>query len=276
MDRIVAQHLLDGRKFVNGLVLALLLALRVLLLLSLLASGNFFRRIHGTASSGLLKKDSEVLAGAVELTPHRISGLVSESGHLVVAHLFIGDEQQQQPIFCRETIQSLLDALAQFFGFERFQRRIGFSRGAIKDKILRVVDHVPLMPGLLQVTAMINGDAIEPGAPGRFSAKLVHLAEGFQEHIVRGVFCLLRVAQEAQSQVINRPAMLFVQFAKFPGHQPGAGRARPFFFQRLAQGGVHWGLDSNAAKLSRLDRRSDYPVRPPVYIIWLRVRAESL
>jgi hypothetical protein len=80
---------------------------------------------------------------------------------------------------------------------------------------------VALVPGLLQISAVIDGDAVKPGAPGGFAAKLSHLAKGFEKNIMRGVLGLLRVAQETESEIINRPAVLLINFAKFRRPCPG-------------------------------------------------------
>src|SRR2546422_4411862 len=40
-------------------------------------------------------------------------------------------------------------------------------------------------PGLLKVAAMVDGDAVQPGAPGRLPTELTHFAKSFQKHIVR-------------------------------------------------------------------------------------------
>src|SRR5690349_9518666 len=76
------------------------------------------------SSSGLLEKDSEGLAGAVKFAAHGIGGLIGQGGHLVITHLFISHQQQQQTVFRGQTIQRLLNALSQLFGFQDPQRRI--------------------------------------------------------------------------------------------------------------------------------------------------------
>ena len=48
--------------------------------------------------------------------------------------------------------------------------------------------------------------------------ELVDFPEGFEKDVVRGVLGLLRVAQQAECQVIDRAAVLVVQLAK-PGVQ---------------------------------------------------------
>jgi len=98
---VVAQHLLDGFKFANRFLLRLLRANGLLLLFGLLVDGNFFRRIHKTTSSGFLEKDGKGLASAVELATNSIGGLIREGGDLVVTHLLISHEEQEQAILGR-------------------------------------------------------------------------------------------------------------------------------------------------------------------------------
>jgi hypothetical protein len=115
---------------------------------------------------------------------------------------------------------------------------------------------------------MIDGDTVEPGAPGGVAAELVHLAEGLQEHIVGGILGLLRVAEEAQGQVIDGAAVLLVQLSELGRRQPGVrpGRrlarlrrtglsargGRTFTFcQRLAHECVHCRLDMSRGRMSR-------------------------
>ena len=59
-----------------------------------------------------------------------------------------------------------------------------------------------------------------------FAAELVQIAQGFEEDIVRGVLGLLRVAQEAEGQVINGAAVLAVNRAKLGIPQPVLRLAR--------------------------------------------------
>jgi hypothetical protein len=101
MNRVVAQHLLDGSKFLCPLLLNLLLAQGVLLFFSRSVDADFLGRIHKSGSSGLLKENGEGLARAVEFAPNGVGRLVGQGGDLVVAHLLIGHEQQEQAIFVR-------------------------------------------------------------------------------------------------------------------------------------------------------------------------------
>ena len=55
----------------------------------------------------------------MQFAAHGIRGLFGERGNLVVTHLLIGDEKQQQAIFFGETGESCLNALAEFLGFQR-------------------------------------------------------------------------------------------------------------------------------------------------------------
>ena len=61
---------------------------------------------------------------------------------------------------------------------------------------------------------MVNGNAIEPGAAGGFPTELVHFTEGFEKDVVCGVLGFLGIAQQPQSQVIDRAAVLFIEIGK--------------------------------------------------------------
>ena len=71
---------------------------------------------------------------------------------------------------------------------------------------------------------MIDGDAIKPGARRSFTAKLIELAEGFEEHVVRGVLGFLRIAEKPQREVINRAAMFGVKVGESGRRQTGGCR----------------------------------------------------
>ena len=58
---------------------------------------------------------------------------------------------------------------------------------------------VPVVPGLAEILAMVDGDAVEPGAHRRFATKLILFPESFKENIMSCVLCFLRVAEKSQS-----------------------------------------------------------------------------
>ena len=144
----------------------------------------------------------ESFAGAMELATNGV-GEFGERADLLITQLFISDQKQQKAIFIRGTVQRLLNALAKFFRFEDTKRRIGFRRGIVPDGVISIAEHVPLVPGLLKVAAMVDRDPIKPGAPGRFAAKRIHLAERLSETHRECVLGFLRVAQETQRKIIN-------------------------------------------------------------------------
>ena len=73
--------------------------------LFLLLLGKFGLTFHTWTSSGLLEQGGESLAGAVELASHRVGGLFSQRADLFIAQLFVGHQQQQQPIFRGQPIE---------------------------------------------------------------------------------------------------------------------------------------------------------------------------
>ena len=69
-----------------------------------------------------MEKHGESFTGPVQFAPDGVSSLASKSRDLVVTQLFVSDEQQQQAIFGRQTIQSMLYPLAKFLGFKHTKR----------------------------------------------------------------------------------------------------------------------------------------------------------
>ena len=71
-----------------------------------------------------------------------------------------------------------------------------------------------------------------------------------------GVLGFLRVAQEAQREVVDGAAVLLVDLPEFrPSQRPARLGGLPWFCQRLAHNGLHPGLDSIRPEMSR-------PLRP--------------
>ena len=82
MQRIMPQHLFHAGELLRGCGLRLLLSGGELLLLLL---GKFGLTFHIYTSSGFLEQDSEGFAGAVELAPHCVGGLLRQRADLFVA-----------------------------------------------------------------------------------------------------------------------------------------------------------------------------------------------
>src|SRR4051794_19240464 len=77
--------------------------------------------------------------------------------------------------------------------------------------------HMAFVPGLLQVPAMVDRDAVEPRAPGSLPSELIHFAESLEEHVMRRILGFLRIAKESQGQIINRTVVLVVESGKVGG-----------------------------------------------------------
>jgi len=168
MKRVMAQHFFDGVEFQTGLLVGLVMGK---LFLFGLAGRQFRLAFHSGASSGFFKEGGESFAGAMELAPNGIGCLLGQRANLFIAELFIGDEEEQKTVFSRQAVQRFLNALPEFLGFENTERGIGFSGRIVPDRIVGVAEHVPVVPGLLDVAAMIDGDAIKPGAPRGFATE---------------------------------------------------------------------------------------------------------
>jgi len=194
VQSIVPQHLFDGAELLHRLRLVLGQVLR---LLFLLAAGKSILMFHDSWSGGFLKVQGEGFPGAMKLAPDSVGGLFRESGHLVITHLLIGHEQEQQTVFIRQGIKRFLNALPEFLCFQHTQGRIGFRRCAVPDEIVRIGNHVSLMPGLLEIAAMIDRDSVKPRAERRIATKLIHLPKSFQKDIVRRILGFVRIAQKS-------------------------------------------------------------------------------
>ena len=126
------------------------------------------------------------------------------------------------------------------------------KQACVPDPFVSAGEHMPLVPRLLQVAAMIDRNPIKPRTPRSLSPELIHLTEGFEKNIVGGILSLMRVAQKSQREVINGAAMLLVDSCEFrdrPARLPlVAGSA---CCRRFAHACVHRGLDRRQEKLSR-------------------------
>src|ERR1043166_1891191 len=80
-----------------------------------------------------LEKQGESLPRAMQLATHGVRGLFGELGDFVVTQLLVGDQQQQQAIFVRKSIERLLDPLAEFLDLQHPKRRVRPRRGAFPD-----------------------------------------------------------------------------------------------------------------------------------------------
>jgi hypothetical protein len=84
-----------------------------------------------------------------------------------------------------------------------------------------------VMPGLEEVAAVVDGDAVEPRAPGRFAAELVHFPERLEKHILRGVLGALRIAEIAEREIVDGAAVFAVRSANGDASSGLAALQRP-------------------------------------------------
>jgi alkylation response protein AidB-like acyl-CoA dehydrogenase len=98
------------------------------------------------------------LAGAPRVVPF---------GPVMVAPVIMafGNKEQQQTVFFWKLLERLLNSLTELLGLEDTQGIVRDSSGGFPDRVVRIAEHVPVIPGLLEVAAMIDRDAIKPGAP---------------------------------------------------------------------------------------------------------------
>ena len=64
----------------------------------------------------------------MEFAAHRVLALPREFAHLIITQFFIGDEQQKKPVLLAQSGERLLNARAQFLGFQHLQRVAPASR----------------------------------------------------------------------------------------------------------------------------------------------------
>jgi len=108
VPRVMPQHFLHAGELPRGRRLRLLLLGRELFLFLL---SKFALAFHVCTSNGFLEQDGKGLPGAVQLAADRVGGLIGQRADLFVTHFFIGDQQQQEPMFRRQPIKRLLDTL---------------------------------------------------------------------------------------------------------------------------------------------------------------------
>jgi hypothetical protein len=72
-----------------------------------------------------------------------------------------------------------------------------------------------VVPGLVEVLAMVDGDAVKPGARGGVAAKIAEAAERLEENIMRGVLSPLWVAEKSQCEIKNRATVFGVKRGNF-------------------------------------------------------------
>lgn len=168
--------------------------------------------IHGLGGFG--ECEGEGFAGAVKFSTNRIRSLPGEFPDLLITQLLIGNQQEQQTVFRRQSVERPLNPLSQFLGFQN-AKRIGRSGpGGIKDGIVGDGMDVSRRPGLPEVGTMIERDPVKPGSDLRLPPKLAVLSEGLQENIVNGVLGLDRIAQQPQCEIENGLSMEVIDLGK--------------------------------------------------------------
>ena len=81
MERIVAQHLVHGRKFAAGMLASLLAGRKLLLFFG----SKFGVPFHGYSSGGFFKQNGEGFPGAMKFSPDRVRRLFGKRADLFVA-----------------------------------------------------------------------------------------------------------------------------------------------------------------------------------------------
>src|SRR5262245_20998746 len=150
----------------------------------------------------------------MKFTADGIAGLAGQFTDFVVTELLVSHEEEQKAVFLWQRVEGFLDALAEFLGFEDSQRALSSSGRSFPDGfVVGAVDVTP-MPGLQEILAVIDGDAVEPSADAGVAREIAELAVGLEEDVVSGVLCLRRIAQHAEGQVKDGAGMLLVDRVK--------------------------------------------------------------
>lgn len=241
LSGVVTEHFLGAVELDGSLLLG------ALLLVPSLSSG-FFQvvkfggvAVHGggmgMASSGLIEIGGKGFAGAVKFAADGVAGLAGDGTDLFVTEFVAGHEQEQDAVFFRQSIERLLNALTEFLGFEDAQRAVLNSPGVIEDRFVIGAVDVPPVPGLEQILAVVDGDAIEPGAETGMAFEVAEFAKGLEEDVVGRILSLRGIAEHPKSEVIDRTGMFLidgVQLGRFEG-DPGRWRG----FVRRGWGWLH-------------------------------------
>ena len=114
---VMAQHFFCRGKLAGGRLLGLLARDALLFVFEGSKFGLAFHIL-----SGFLKKDGKRLARPMQFSSYCVGGLLGEGADVFVTKSFVRDEQQQEAIFVRQSVEGFLNALAQFLGFQDPQR----------------------------------------------------------------------------------------------------------------------------------------------------------
>lgn len=204
-------------------------------------------------SAGLPECGAEGLAGAVKLAADGIGGLVGDLGDGVVAEFLIGDQEEEDAVFLGEFVEGLLDALAKFGHLDIAKGAFGGAGGVLDDGVIGLRMDVPCVPAGPEVRAMIEGDAIEPGADVGIASEIPQISPGLEEDVVGGVLRQRWVPEKTQSEVEHLLAVRFVQGSEFGRqgvHRRGRRRNRRAVRRQFHQVGA--GLHADWTRLSRI------------------------
>ena len=162
VQRIMPQHLLHAGELLRGDDCVCCCAAASC---SCSLLGKFGLAFHTRTSSGFLKQDGEGLAGAVEFASDRVGGLLGQRADLFVANCSSATSSSRSrysrgspsSVFWMRWPSSLVSST-----------RNGESvwAGVVSQmRLVGVGQHVPLMPGGLQVAAMVDRNPVKPRAP---------------------------------------------------------------------------------------------------------------
>ncbi len=175
----------------------------------------------------------EGFAGPVQFAADGVRGLAGEVGDFGVAQFLIGDEEEEESVFLGHAVEGGADAFAQFLDFEHAERGVLGGGGGVPERVVGIGDEVTGGPAGGEVAAVVDGDAIEPGAPGRLVAELGEMFPGFEEDIVGDVLGAGGVAEEAEREIIDGLGVLLIDGSERLGTRgfsegPGRGGCRRF------------------------------------------------
>src|SRR5262245_33056767 len=120
--------------------------------------------------------NGERFARAMKFAADSVAALAGQRADFVVTQLLICDQQKQEPIFLGDGLERLLDTLSQFACFEDAQRAFRGAGGSFPDFLVVCAVNVSAMPGLKEILAMVNGDAIKPGSDAGLALEFTELS----------------------------------------------------------------------------------------------------
>ncbi len=175
------------------------------------------------ASGGLAEGGGEGFACAVKFAADGVGGLLGEFGDVIVTEVLVRHEEEEDAVFFGEFIQGDPDALAELVHLDIAERAFGGAGGILDDGVIGLGMDIPGVPTAPEIGAVIEGDAIQPGADVGIPSETGEVAPGLEEDVVGGVLGLAGVAQEPEGEVEDLLTVGLVKRGKLRRQGGGPG-----------------------------------------------------